>query len=131
MTDMIPKVDYSIKRMEQSIEATGTMDGISFEGNNFKITEILSHREMLKSCLAKVKEANEREDLLEKEIEHLKNKLKLIVDNLTTPKERKDDNGKVQALEMVRCGIGSNFGGSYYDEVMSLVYEPLLLSIKE
>jgi hypothetical protein len=98
-----------------------------------KVKEVISGTEKekrLKSCLMEIKEGGERKNQLEKEIEDLKNKLKLIVDNLTIPKKRKNSDGKVQALEMLRCGIGGNFSGSYYDEIIELVYEPLLLSIK-
>jgi hypothetical protein len=30
------------------------------------------------------------------------------------------------ALEMIRCGIGANYGGEYYQEVLDAVLEPIL-----
>jgi len=29
------------------------------------------------------------------------------------------------ALELIRCGIGANYGGKYYDEVIDLVLKPI------
>ena len=29
------------------------------------------------------------------------------------------------ALELIRCGIGANYGGKYYDEVISAVLQPI------
>ena len=50
-----------------------------------------------------------------------------LIDLLTLEPERKDkSHGSITALEAIRCGIGGNFGGEYYDEMIELVLNPIL-----
>ena len=34
------------------------------------------------------------------------------------------------ALDMIRCGIGANYGGEYYEEVIKAVLEPIKKEIE-
>lgn len=57
----------------------------------------------------------------------LAEKLEELINLISVKHERKDkDHHKVSALEMIRCGIGGNYGGDYYDEVIKLIHEPIV-----
>jgi len=47
---------------------------------------------------------------------------------LTVRRDRKlisNDCKYPDALDMIRCGIGANYGGEYYDEVINAVLTPI------
>tara|TARA_R110002020_G_scaffold475890_1_gene713781 strand:+ start:40332 stop:40526 length:195 start_codon:yes stop_codon:yes gene_type:complete len=35
------------------------------------------------------------------------------------------------AVEMIRCGIGANYGGKYYDEVIEVVLNPIIKQLEQ
>lgn len=50
-----------------------------------------------------------------------------LLNLLTNKFERKNHNHtSISALEAIRCGIGGNYGGKYYDEMIELVLQPIL-----
>ena len=59
--------------------------------------------------------------------DELAEKLNELVNLLIVKKDRKSkDHYCPNAIEMIRCGIGGNYGGSYYGEVIGLVHSPLV-----
>ncbi len=53
---------------------------------------------------------------------------------LTVERERKLISNTCKypsAIEMIRCGIGSNYGGVYYDEVIAVVLDPIKSAVGE
>lgn len=56
MSDLKAKQQYTVERLKQSILATGDLTGLCIEGNTFKITEILGHRDMLAFAIEKIEQ---------------------------------------------------------------------------
>ena len=53
---------------------------------------------------------------------------------LTVVRDRKviSNNCKYpSALELIRCGIGANYGGKYYEEVLGAVLKPIIDEINK